>query len=76
MSKSTANLRILCFGASLVEGYTNYGLNYTPYAKWMAAGLEAQWPSSVFEVKVDGKSGDLATQGFKGRMQEHCKLSF
>jgi lysophospholipase L1-like esterase len=68
------DLRILCFGASLVEGYTQRGSRYTPYATPMRRKLEKQFPDIELHVMVDGMSGDKVTEGFKVRMKDACEL--
>lgn len=73
MSSMNKEINVLCFGASLVQGY-NSGPENTPYAKWMLAKLQSQQPAKHFDVTVDGVAGDLATVAFTPRMSRHCKL--
>jgi hypothetical protein len=70
------DLRILCFGASLVEGFTQYGLKYTPYSISMSKKLLEKWPQMKLDVDVNGVSGDMVTGGYRGRMERACKLGF
>ena len=72
MSSSEQEFHILCFGASLVQGY-NSGPEDTPYAQWMLKKIQARWPEAHFDATVDGVAGDLATLAFKPRMEEHCE---
>lgn len=66
-------LSILCFGASLVEGYTSSGAAYTPYSHALTRLLKEWFPGRAIDAKTDGKSGDLVTAGFEGRMKDRCK---
>lgn len=65
----TAHLRILCFGDSLTEGYSQYGTRFDPYSRTMKRVLEEKLKGQEIEVLTDGQSGDLVTAGsFKGRV--------
>ena len=66
-------LSILCFGASLVEGYTSSGAAYTPYSHALTRLLKERFPGRAIDTQTDGKSGDLVTGGFEGRMRDRCK---
>jgi hypothetical protein len=66
-------LSILCFGASLVEGYTSSGATYSPYSITLSQLLKERFPGRQITVETDGKSGDLVTGGFAGRMRDGCK---
>lgn len=68
------DLRILCFGASLVEGFTQSGLRYTPYSVSMSRKLKRKWPEMKLDVDVNGMSGDMVTGGYRGRMERACEL--
>jgi hypothetical protein len=63
------DLRIFCFGASLVEGFTQYGLKFTPYSISMSKKLAEKLPQVELKIDVDGKSGDMVTGGYKERMK-------
>jgi lysophospholipase L1-like esterase len=72
-------LTILCFGDSLTEGYSQFGMIMTPYSKTLKAKLTLKlwaWKGQTEVVVVtDGQSGDLITTGsFKARMNENCAL--
>ncbi|CZT02798.1 related to esterase [Rhynchosporium graminicola] len=64
-------LRVLCFGASLVEGYSSYGMRMTPYSKTMKRVLAAEIGYEFeFEVETNGVSGQQVTSGFRKRMED------
>jgi hypothetical protein len=68
-------LRILCFGDSLTEGYSNYGLTFTPYSDTLLQKLKSDlFLSSKYNIAVDtdGMSGDQVTGSFLGRMEDRC----
>lgn len=70
-------LRVLCFGDSLTEGYSKFGLIMTPYSNVLTSELEVKfWAGEnkrKVEVVTDGQSGDLVTAGiFRGRMTSKC----
>jgi hypothetical protein len=67
-------LKILCFGASLIRGHTDGGLTSTPSAIWMKQTLDEKWPGKKIECRVDGVSGSMVTEHFKGRMRDVCKF--
>jgi hypothetical protein len=67
-------LRILCFGASLVEGHTARGTRFTPYSARLREILKEI--NADVEVETDGKSGDLLTSGFEERMAARCESTF
>lgn len=70
------SVNILCFGDSLTEGYSQWGLSMTPYADSMGEWLRAAWPSTKLTVDVNGMSGDLAVPGlFLTRITSSCKSS-
>lgn len=67
-------LSIVCFGASLVEGYTESGRRFTPYSAWLTAALKRRYPRRELAVETDGMSGDMVTTGsFEWRMRALCK---
>jgi hypothetical protein len=63
-------LRILCFGASLVEGFTQSGMKYTPYSTSMVRKLKEEFPAAELQADVDGKSGQMVVLHFKNRMKK------
>ncbi|PVH72044.1 GDSL-like Lipase/Acylhydrolase [Cadophora sp. DSE1049] len=63
-------LRILCFGDSLTEGYSMYGMQWTPYSETLQTRLDEQLGNEWnVEIETDGVSGQLVTAGFKKRME-------
>ncbi len=73
--ESKKPLRILCFGDSLTEGYTQYGLNFTPYSDTLLDKLRSNLSISTrynISIDTDGMSGDQVTGGFLTRMKECC----
>ena len=73
-------LRILCFGDSLTEGYSKFGLIMAPYSRVLKTELQIKfWAGSNkrnVEVATDGQSGDLVTVGtFRARMSAKCVLA-
>lgn len=66
-------LSIICFGASLVEGYTESGARFTPYARWLNAALQTRYPGREIVVATHGISGDMVTETYEGRMRALCK---
>ncbi|KAG0650846.1 hypothetical protein D0Z07_2285 [Hyphodiscus hymeniophilus] len=66
-------LSILCFGDSLTEGYSQFGLSMTPYSKTLKTILldTNAWSKSKIEIVTDGVSGDRVVHGqFKDRMDK------
>ncbi|PQE15554.1 hypothetical protein CJF32_00006878 [Rutstroemia sp. NJR-2017a WRK4] len=74
MADSTP-LKILCIGDSLTEGYSCFGLQFTPYGDTMKEVLQKRWPDREIEVITDGVSGDLVTEP-GGRFMERLKSHF
>lgn len=77
--KQAEPLRLLCFGDSLTEGYSRFGLIMTPYSQSLKTELEVKlwaWKERrKVDVVTDGESGDLVTTGsFKDRMSDKCAL--
>jgi len=72
-------MRILTFGASLTEGYTDFGMTFHPYGKSLKKKLSALHPNLKITVDVNGRSGDcvLASLGgnFLNRLQSSCQES-
>ena len=69
--------RILCFGDSLTEGYTQAGTVWAPYGDALAKAINPMLRMAErrgVEVVEDGVSGDQVTAGsFTSRMRERCK---
>lgn len=71
------SVKILCFGDSLTEGYSQWVMSMTPYADTMEERLQATWPSAKIIVDVDGMSGDRVAGGFfLPRIRTMCKQCF
>lgn len=70
-------LRILCVGDSLTEGFTHSDWNiiFHPYGESMAATLRQGIPSIKFIVDIEGLSGDrVCPPGlFMPRVQAKCE---
>lgn len=66
------SLRILCFGDSLTAGYTNWGMEFFPYADHLRAGLQRMLSTSDIEVDVDGFSGDQVQGSYLRRIKRKC----
>jgi len=69
-------IRILCFGASLVEGFTQGGLRYTPYSTTMAQILQEELPGLEVVVDVDGKSAQTVVLHYGGRLERRFESEF
>jgi lysophospholipase L1-like esterase len=70
-------LRVLCFGDSLTEGYSQFGLVMTPYSETLKTELDVKFWAGKEKRKVkvatDGESGDrVITGSFKDRMNAQC----
>ncbi|PMD13280.1 SGNH hydrolase [Hyaloscypha hepaticicola] len=71
--ESKKPLRILCFGDSLTEGYTQHGMDFTPYSDTLLDKLRANLSLSTrynISIDTDGMSGDQVTGGFLVRMKK------
>ena len=71
------SLRILCYGDSLTEGYSCFGMSMTPYSKTLKSILEAVFLAGAdkrkVEIVTDGVSGDRVTNAsFNDRMVAQC----
>ncbi|KAH7364741.1 SGNH hydrolase-type esterase domain-containing protein [Rhexocercosporidium sp. MPI-PUGE-AT-0058] len=70
MPNPPPSLHILCFGDSLTEGYSMYGMQWTPYSETTKEVLEERLSDKwSFDIDTDGVSGQLVTAGFKKRME-------
>lgn len=76
MSSPQPPLRILCFGASLVKGYTASGTQHYPYSTWLSQVLGQRYPGREIDVETDGVSGDMVTQTYERRMRAQCKFCY
>lgn len=68
-------VRILCFGDSLTEGYTQYGNMFHPYAHTMMKTLRLAFPEIKLDISVKGMSGDRVMPpygNFRPRLGEIC----
>jgi hypothetical protein len=75
MATTKQPLRILCFGDSLTEGYTDHGISFAPYSDTLLQKLKSHLSlSSRYNITVDtdGMSGDQVTGSFLGRMEDRC----
>ncbi|KAG4427229.1 hypothetical protein IFR05_017288 [Cadophora sp. M221] len=64
-------LHILCFGDSLTEGYSMYGMHWSPYSETTKEVLEERLSQEwSVDVDTDGVSAQLVTAGFKRRMEK------
>lgn len=76
-AKMTQRLNILCFGASLVAGYTSSGRLFTPFSKTLKSILHQHFGDSKDIITTtDGLSGQRVVSGFRERMAEHCEFTF
>ena len=66
------SLRILCFGDSLTAGYSNWGLDFYPYADHLRVGLQHMLSTSDIHVDVDGFSGDQVQGSYLPRIRRKC----
>ncbi|KAH7419702.1 SGNH hydrolase-type esterase domain-containing protein [Cadophora sp. MPI-SDFR-AT-0126] len=72
MSQQTSPkpLHVLCFGDSLTEGYSMYGMQWTPYSETLQTRLDEQLGNEwKVNIDTDGVSGQLVTAGFRKRME-------
>ncbi|KAF2190382.1 SGNH hydrolase [Zopfia rhizophila CBS 207.26] len=71
-------LRILAFGDSLVEGYTDFGTPFHPYAIKLRKKLSQLLPNFKMAVDVNGESGDCVLPSLQGiflqRLQSSCPI--
>jgi lysophospholipase L1-like esterase len=71
-------LRILAFGNSLTEGFTDFGTRFHPYAIALQKKLSSLLPELEITVDVDGRSGDRVLSKLGGvfleRLQSSCPL--
>ena len=76
MPPAPPKLRILCFGDSLTEGYSRFGLRFTPYSTTLVQRLQEEFGQEQdIEIVTDGVSGQAVTAGFLRRMKRHCKIT-
>jgi lysophospholipase L1-like esterase len=73
---TTGEFRILAFGDSLTEGYTDFGTRFRPYAIALGKKLSFLLPGLKTTVDVNGRSGDLVLSELGGaflhRLQSSC----
>ncbi|CAK3845103.1 Hypothetical predicted protein [Lecanosticta acicola] len=71
-----STLRILAFGDSLTEGYTDFGMTFHPYGDALRDTLQESFPNLEITVKVEGMSGDCVLPslgGFNERLRGATK---
>jgi lysophospholipase L1-like esterase len=68
-------LRILAFGAPLVEGYTNYGRTFHPFSTALQRQLSALCPAQNIFVDVNGQSGDSVLETLGGTYLQRLQVS-
>jgi lysophospholipase L1-like esterase len=75
---ASGELRILAFGNSLTEGYTEFGTRFHPYAIALEKKLSSLLPELKIIVDVNGQSGDLVLSELGGvffqRLQSSCPV--
>ena len=57
------DIHVLCFGASITAGWSQFGQHYYPYATRLSARLADELPTSHYGVDVDGAPGDTVLHG-------------
>jgi lysophospholipase L1-like esterase len=71
-------LRVLAFGNSLTEGYTDFGTLFHPYAIALKKKLSSLRPDLNVIVDINGQSGDVVVSKLHGRflqrLQSSCPL--
>jgi len=73
MTATKTPLSILCFGDSLTEGYSGYGLRFTPYSTTLLEHLNSAIGDQYdITIDTDGVSGESVTAGFLRRMRRRC----
>jgi lysophospholipase L1-like esterase len=68
-------LRILAFGASLVEGYTDYGRDFHPFTIALQNKLSTLLPDQNVVIQVNGQSGDYVLESLGGTYLKRLQLS-
>lgn len=72
-----ARLKVLAFGASLVEGYTNFGRDFHPFGITLRTKLSSVLSDLGITVDINGQSGDRVLARIGGtylqRLQSACK---
>ena len=80
---SAQPFHILCFGDSLTEGYSLFGLKKTPYSRWMKEILDVRLEGEyIVFVETDGVSGQCVVGDsdsdrvgpFERRMRAQCEF--
>jgi lysophospholipase L1-like esterase len=75
---TSGEIRILAFGNSLTEGYTDFGTRFHPYAISLEKKLSSLSPGLNVTVDVNGQSGDRVLPELGGifleRLQSSCPL--
>ncbi|MCJ1369236.1 hypothetical protein MMC20_000446 [Loxospora ochrophaea] len=68
-------LKILAFGDSLTEGYTDFGLTFHPYAPALKQKLLSLLPRWKVAVDVNGQSGDTVLSSLGGSFLQRLQIS-
>lgn len=63
------HLRILAFGNSLTEGYTDFGMRFHPYGNALKSKLSALAPDLTISVDINGQSGDCVLDSLRGNFK-------
>ncbi|KAK4609421.1 hypothetical protein CLAFUR4_14504 [Fulvia fulva] len=63
------HLRILAFGNSLTEGYTDFGMRFHPYGNALKSKLSALAPDLTISVDINGQSGDCVLDSLQPTTQ-------
>ncbi|CAF1442311.1 unnamed protein product [Didymodactylos carnosus] len=74
MLKSVNVVRFLAFGASLTEGFYNYGMLYHPYTLKLESLLKSHYasldPNMQIEVVNQGLSGEAVLETMQNRLEQ------
>lgn len=57
----------------MTEGYSQYGLKFTPYGMTLKGFLDEQLENKDVVVNVQGVSGELVSKGMVERMKQFCE---
>jgi len=70
------DLRILAFGDSLTEGYTDFGTTFHPYGPALYSTLKKLMPNFAgIRVHVEGQSGDCVLPSLGGDFSERLQAA-
>lgn len=68
-----SKLRILAFGNSLTEGYTDFGMTFHPYGHALRDYLDEAFPDKEVTVDVNGQSGDFVLNSLGGNFEDRLR---